>query len=223
MVKRLIHSGENELADFGNVAPIRQHLLSRRHDLIGGNIISHLQEDRSFHRIGEGMKRGKRLNIRPLLKVNRRAFFGRRREHGRVDNGLVGVFNFWVFHVQCPRIGNHAGKRRSCGRFRAAQIDLIVFGAGTTREIARHGTQADSPGGRRLPHADAAVAAGLMDAATGLNQFSQESRLRQVFQDLAGSGIDVERNPVVHLLAVHDQRGDSEIPQCGLADEPIMA
>jgi hypothetical protein len=52
-----------------------------------------------------------------------------------------------------------------------------------------------------------------MDAATGPDQFFQKSRLRQVFQNLAGSGIDVERNPIVHLLAVHDQRGDSEIPQ----------
>jgi hypothetical protein len=42
-----------------------------------------------------------------------------------------------------------------------------------------------------------------MDAATGLNQFSQKSRLSQVFQNLAGCGINVERNPVVHLLAVH--------------------
>src|SRR5215208_220732 len=42
---------ENELADLGDIAAIRQYTRARWHDLIGGNVIAYFQQERHFQTI----------------------------------------------------------------------------------------------------------------------------------------------------------------------------
>ena len=74
------------------------------------------------------------------------------------------------------RIGDHAGQGRGGRGFRAAKIYLVFFGSRSAGKISGNRSQADAPGRRGLPHADAAIASGLMNPGAGMNQFFQISQ-----------------------------------------------
>ena len=58
------------------------------------------------------------------------------------------------------------------------QINLVLLRARAAGEIARHGAQADPAGRRRLAHADATVAAGLVDPRAGVDERAEHARRR---------------------------------------------
>jgi hypothetical protein len=114
------------------------------------------------------------------------------------------------------RIGDYAGERRGRGGFRAAEINQIFLRAGAAGEISRHGAQADAPGSRRLAHADAAVAARLVDARAAADQLPEEAERYKIFQHLAGSRINIERDAAVDFPAIDNHCRHREIAQSGI-------
>ena len=138
-----------------------------------------LISDRSpRRRSGSGSKSGQRRRCSAPLTSSMlaRLVLGQRRlEHRRVARWTVaGRSSSRVGDAelagQVARVGDDAGQRRRGGRLRGAQPDRVLVGAGPAGEVARHGAQAVAPGGRRLAHADAAHAPGLVDSGAGRDQ-----------------------------------------------------
>ena len=96
-----------------------------------------------------------------------------RLEHLGVDADPFGLVERRIRHGQRPRVGDAPGERRGGGRLRAAQIHLVLRGTGAAGEVARDRAQADPPRGGRLAHADAAVAAGLVDPRAGVDELAR--------------------------------------------------
>ena len=124
---------------------------------------------------------------------------------------------FRVRRVELPRVGDDAHEGRYRSGFGAAKVDLIALGARSSGEIARYGPQADLAGGRRLPHADAPVAPGLVDPCACVDQFFEISQVDEVFEDLARGGIDVQRDPVDDLAVGHDECSDGKIAEARIS------
>jgi hypothetical protein len=104
-----------------------------------------------------------------------------------LDQAVVSRSSAWVFD---PGIG-HAklvcDDAVECGRssrLRTAEVDLILFLAGTPGEVACHGAQAALPRCRRLPHAETAIAAGLVQPGTRLDKLRQTTFSDQLFEGL---------------------------------------
>ena len=90
-------------------------------------------------------------------------------------------------------------------------FSLVVARAAAARKIPRHGAQAQPPAGRRLSHADAAVAAGLMQTSARANQRGQVTVANEVFQNLSRRGIDVERHARRHAPAADNRRRHRQV------------
>lgn len=69
-------------------------------------------------------------------------------------------------NAEIARIGDLALECRGGRGLRAAQEYTVLSRARAAGEVARHGAQAVAAGRRRLAHADAAVASGLMKPGT---------------------------------------------------------
>ena len=89
--------------------------------------------------------------------------------------GRAGSSTFGYGMPSVARVGDDAGERRGGRGLRAAQEHAVLARAGAAREIARHRAQAVAARGRRLPHADAAVAAGLVDARAGADEIAEQA------------------------------------------------
>src|SRR5690606_26602031 len=98
----------------------------------------------------------------------------------------------------------------------AAKPDAVLAGAGAPGEVARGGAQAVATGRRRLAHADAAVAAGLVQARAGGEQDAEQAVLRQGHDELAGGRVDVEGDLVGDTAAADDLGGDGEVAVTGV-------
>src|SRR5690242_11796882 len=82
-----------------------------------------------------------------------------------VDYVVTGIFHGRPGHQlpQFPRVGYDAENSGCSGRFRGAEVDLVILGAAPAGEIPRESPEGNLIGAWRLPHADTAEAAGLVD------------------------------------------------------------
>ena len=208
-----IHGGKDEPADRRDVAAKRQHAGSRRHDFVGRYVIANLEQRRTPQGIRQGFGVRQRHDVRAHFKVGTGILILRFDHAQRAQAQAFRFHDFGVWPVQRPRVGDCSAQRRRRRRLRTAQVDLVFLGTGSAREIARHGTQADTPRRRRLTHADATVAAGLVQARTRVNQGVEQTHFGQIFENLPTRRIDIERDAVVDRAAIHDHRRHGEIAQ----------
>jgi hypothetical protein len=188
LIIRGINAAEHECADGWNIAAVRQHLLARGHDFIRRDIVAELDQHWPLEAVGQWLKRRQRLDIRAFDQLHVPAHWCGWDQHLGIEEQPIQLCNAWIRHGEGAWIGDDACEGRGRRRFRAAQVDVVLGGAGTAREVARHRAHADAACGGGLPHANAAVAPGLMQARPRTDQFRQQPQLREVFQDLAGGG-----------------------------------
>ena len=190
---------EDKVADGGNITPERQYTVAGRHNVIGGNIVSHFQKYLAL----------------PCLRYRE----------------TLGKAGYWVLagpHTDCPASSGPATagfslqtagaallpdyrqlpgsvilpcKRRRGGGFRVHQIYPIIFGAAAAGKVTGKGAQTVGIRGRGLAHADAAQATGLMNPGAGLHQGQETTGYGDIFQNLAGAGINVETDQGMNFAA----------------------
>ena len=138
-------------------------------------------------------------------------------EHGGVHAGPAGQLDPRVVDSEQLRqltgIGDPAGQRGRRRGFRGTQVDGVLRGSGSSREVTGEGPQAVAADRGGLPHADAAHAAGLVQPGPGRDQVEGAAHLREVLQDLPGGRVDVEGHPWVGLPAADDSGDDGEVAQ----------
>ena len=133
-----------------------------------------------------------------------------------MDADLRGLAKGRIGDAQVPWVGDPAGEGRGGGGLGAAEIDLIIGGPRATGKVPRDGAQADASGGRRLTHADAAVAPGLVEPGAGADEVGQIALFDECAEDLPGCRVDVERHAGRGLARLHHQRRHREVAQTGI-------
>ena len=112
---------------------------------------------------------------------------------------------------QRSRIGDLPNEGR-CGRgFRRAQEHQIFLCSRASRKIARRGAKRIPSDRRSLPHADAAVASGLMNSRAGSDERAQTPIVDQHLQHLSRRRIYIEGDAGRDRLTADDFRGDGEV------------
>ena len=109
---------------------------------------------------------------------------------------------------QVARVGDDAGERRGRRGLRAAEADRVLLVPERPGKLRGTVRRLIATGGRRLAHADAPHAAGLVDAGAGGDQRREVALGVEVCERLARGRVDVERDPVVRLPPVDDERRD---------------
>ena len=213
-----VDDAKGEVGHARDVAAIGQHLRASRHNLVGRDVVAHLQQYRQFDAVGDRIEVRQGVDIGTLHQFDRPRRLRRRRglERFSIDHRGLRHFDRGIGHVELSRVGDPTGESGGRGGFRAAEKDTVLARARPAGEIARHGPEAVPPGSRRLAHADAAVASGLMKPGAGMDQVAQEAVTHQSLEQLAGRWIDVERDPRGDLPAPHHQRGDGEVAVAGI-------
>ena len=90
------------------------------------------------------------------------------------------------------------------------QADLVFAGSGAAGEVAGHGAQADLVGGRGLAHADAAVAARLMQPRPGVESAPRRPSCTRLSQRLPRGRVDVERDARVDAASADHLGGTAK-------------
>src|SRR5687767_8697621 len=166
-----------KFADRGDIAAIGKHLLACGHDLIGGDVVSEFQKDRSFDRIREWIEPRQWRDVGSLLELDFLAIRCGRDQHVRIDDESLRFRESRIFHPEGAWIRDYSCQRRSRSGFGAAQRNLILLRSRTAGEVARHGSETDPAGGRRLAHTDTTVTAGLVNPPSCPNEFPEHSHL----------------------------------------------
>lgn len=112
-----------------------------------------------------------------------------------------------------PGVGDAPGQSRSRRCLRRAQPDRVLVGAGASGEVPGHGPQTVATHSRGLAHADAAHAAGLVDARTGSDERRQPAAGDEIGEDLPRGRVDIEGHLPVDLAALEDLGDDGEVTQ----------
>ena len=177
-----------------------------------------LQQHGQRQLVGDGVHLRDGVDVDRLLQPDPpRLLLGQRRhQHGGVDARARGQRHLGVGDAEVARVGDDARQRRGGRGLRAAQEHPVLARAGAAREVARHRAQAVAAHRRRLPHADAAVAAGLVDAPAGADEVAEQPLGDQVLEHLARGRVDVEGHAVVDLPAADHLRRDREVAVAGV-------
>src|SRR5437764_14530595 len=100
-------------------------------------------------------------------------------------------FHLRVGRPEVSRIRDPARQGLGGGGFRAAEIDAVLACPRSSGEIPWHRSKAVATRSRSLPHADAAVAAGLVDPGTGMDEIPQQALRDEILENLTRTGVDV--------------------------------
>ena len=146
--------------------------------------------------------------------------FRRRADIAIIDIKGAALVEHRIVHIEITWVSNHAGQGRGRGCFGATQTDLVFRGTRTAGKIPRNSAQADLIRCRRLPHANAAIAAGLMQARPSAEQIGKMTQFNQVFQNLTRCGVDIERYSLANLAAFDHHRRNCKIPQARIRRGP---
>src|SRR5919197_1808074 len=133
-------------------------------------MIAELDEDGPLHHVRQRIEPRQRLDVRALDQLHVLAVTAWGDQHLGADRHPRWLHESRVWHLEGTWICDDAGEGGGGRCLGTAQINLVLFGTGAAWEVTGHGAQANAAGGGGLPHADAAVAARLMQARPGANQ-----------------------------------------------------
>ena len=177
------------------------------HNMVGRDIVPHLEEHRRVDGFGHRRGLGEGLDIGAADDFHRvhLRLAGGRHNHIVVDKEAIRHRNHRRL-AQGAGVGEHPGQRGGRGGFGADEVNLRVGGAGTSLEIAVEGAQGHAARIRRLPHPDAGAAGAFQDPRARRNEIGQRPVFRQHVIHLLGSGRNGEGNVGMHRLSLQDSR-----------------
>ena len=176
-----------EFTQVRNVGAVRQDLGTGRHDMVGGNVIAHLQNRLRRQLIRKCLGFGELLDIGTTQDFHIRSIF-RRCQYRRIVNAEAIRQLHRLHSWQSGRIGYVSGQSRCNCRFRRYQIDLTVLGAAPSKEIAIECTKAHTAGIGREPHTDARAAGALQKSCAAGKDIRQCATLGKHSQHLLRTG-----------------------------------
>ena len=173
------------LGDFRNVGAQRQDLCTCGHDMIGGDIVVHLQRDFAGNLVFQRVRLGEGLDVRSAQNLHLVGvrLGGGQLDHVVVDEKFLGHFDLRHVAERCriAEIAVHGGEGSDLG---GNQIDLGVLGAASAEEVAVEGAQRDTGGVRRLSHTDAGTARRFQHARARRDHVGESAVLGKHVQDL---------------------------------------
>ena len=201
----LVHGGEAEVAQVGHIGAEGQELRVGRRDVVGGDIVLHLEQHLAADIRREGLAHREGLDVGAAHDFNGvlRAGGNGRDDQVVVHIELLGQRDVQV-DIQAAGIGQHAGEGGDGGRFAGNEVDARALGAAAAEEVAVVGAHGDGVGLGRLTHADAGAAGGFQDARACGDHVRQRAVAGQHGQHLLGAGADDQAHVRVHGLALQD-------------------
>ena len=163
---------ERELCDRGDVRAVGHDGRAVRRQVASRDVVTDHDQDAPLQAFSHRSMFGRWLDVRasddgdPPCLVRR----GRGQDLPVVDGRVVWCPAERGRPAERPRIGEDTveGSRRR-GR-RRHQVDVVVFGSATPREVAVEGADRVGPARRRLTHTDTGSAGGLEHAGAGIEQ-----------------------------------------------------
>ena len=138
-------------------------------------------------------------------------------QHFGVEHGMIGLADLpGTGSRKSSRVRDPAAKGRRSGGLGADKANLVIRRAGAARKIPRHRAKAESYGRRGLAHADAAVAAGLMDAGARMDQRYQMAVANQILRESAARSGSRRKKHAHDPAALDNFRRDGKIPVTGI-------
>ena len=203
--ERRVHGGQAEVRQVRHVRAERQKLRVRRRNVVGGDVVLHLQQHLAGNGIRQRLAQREGLNVRAADDLHRVLFARRdRRDNQIVVDGVRLRHRDVEVNVKAARIRQHASQRRDSRRLAGDQVNTGGLCAAAAVEIAVVRANGDGVRARRLSHADARPASGFQNARARRNHVRQSAVARQHRQHLLRSGADDKAHVRVHSLALQN-------------------
>ncbi len=167
-----IHPLEYMLGDSRDVRAQRQNLRPGRHDVVGRDIVLHLEEHHSLYVGRQLFADRQRLDIRPADDFDTLRMLRRRDDHSVVDDVFLGQRNLDRL-TQRSGVGDLPGQDRGSGDLRTCQVDLRVRRPTSALEVAVECADGHGSGRWGLTHTDARAARRFEDPDSRGDQISQ--------------------------------------------------
>ena len=176
---------EAKLRQLRDVRAIRQDLRPRRHDVVGRDVVAHLEHELRRERVGKGPALREGLDVRPAQHLHRVRLVRRGwRQHGAVVDAKLLRQRDGRHGAERLRVGDRAGERGGDGRLRGHEVDLRVLRAAAAEEVAVERAQAHAAGVGRETHADARAARALEQARAAGEDVRERAAVREHGQHL---------------------------------------
>ena len=163
--ERLIADGEAELGEFGNVGAVRQYLRAGGHDVVGGDVVAHLEGQGRADLVLQRFAQRHGADVGAAHDFDGLGLF---RAGGHEHAAVVGIEVFRHVHLgifaQFARVGDVAEDGAGGGNFRRGEVDLRVAGAAAALEVAVERAHGDAAGIGGKAHADAGPAGAFQHA-----------------------------------------------------------
>ena len=176
---------EAELRQFRDVRAVGQDLRPRRHNVVGRDVVAHLEHELGRERIGKRLTLRERPDVRPAQHLHRVGLVRRGgRQHGAVVDAEMFRQRDGRHGAERLRIGDRTRERGGDGRLRRHEVDLRVLCAAAAEEVAVERAQAHAAGVGREAHADARAARALEQARAAGEDVRERAAVREHGQHL---------------------------------------
>ena len=146
---------KDEFAQGLDVGTKGEDLAPRRHDGVRADVIINFNGYFRMKRFRQRLHFRKRPDIGPPYHLRIPHIIRRKNDSRSINKISLRIFDPRVFHLsgKVPRVRNNPLEGRCRSRFRGTEIDLIIHGPRTAREIPWKGAQAHLSRARGLAHA----------------------------------------------------------------------
>ena len=203
-----------ELRQLRDVRAIRQDLCPGGHDVVGRDVVAHLEHKLRRKRVGKGLAAREGADVRPAQDLHRVRLRRRRgRQHGAVVDAEAVRQRDGGHLPECLRVGDDACERGGDRRLRRDEVDLCVLRAAAAEEVAVERAQAHAAGIWREAHADARTAGTLEQARAAGEDVRERAAVGEHGQYLLRSRRDGQAHARGDGLAAQQRRDLEHIEQ----------
>ena len=205
---------EAKFRQLRDVRAIRQDLCPGGHDVVGRDVVAHLEHKLRRERVGKGLAAREGADVRPAQDLHRVRLRRRRgRQHGAVIDAEAVRQRDGGHLPECLRVGDDACERGGDRRLRRDEVDLRVLRAAAAEEVAVERAQAHAAGIWREAHADARTAGTLEQARAAGEDVRERAAVGEHGQHLLRSRRDGQAHARGDGLAAQQRRDLEHIEQ----------
>ena len=217
---------EAKLRQLRDVRAIGQDLRARGHDVVGRDVVTHLEHELGRERVGKRLALREGPDVRPAQHLHRVGLVRRGgRQHGAVVDAEALRQRNGRHGAERLRIGDRTRERSGDGRLRGHEVDLRVFRTAAAEEVAVERAQAHAAGVGREAHADARAAGALEHARAAGEDVRERAAVGEHGQHLLRSRRDGQAHARGDGLAAQQRRDLEHIEQgriCARADADLI-
>lgn len=205
---------EAELRQLRDVRAVRQDLCPGGHDVVGRDVVAHLEHELRRERVGKRLALREGTDVRSAQDLHRVGFLRRDgRQHGAVVDAEAVRQRDGGHLPERLRVGDETGERGGDRRLRRDEVDLRVLRAAAAEEVAVERAQTHAAGIRREAHADARAAGTLEQARAAGEDVRERAAVGEHGQHLLRSRRDGQAHARGDGLAAQQRRDLAHIEQ----------